>query len=349
VRLLAVLVGLAASTLAGEAYLRLSYPPRYVLHLNGGEGFWIDRWLRDRPDAEESGRVVHDPTLGWRPRAGYRSESLNVNSRGARGLREVPYEKARDEQRIVAIGDSFTFGCVGGNAPVITDDGVYTAQLEERLGATVVNLGVEGYGTGQQLLYLREEGLRYDPDLVLLCVFVDDLRRAALSFRDYAKPRFVIEAGEVRLTGVPVPGPEELARELRPAPPLSYLWTRVWKGTRDARRAREVERLNEALLDAFLDDVTQYGSSLLVVVIPDRTWRERVDRCEPFLAEWCRRRKVPLLALREAFETLAPDLQDRLYVGHWTPLGHEVVADAMAEKILTEELLSDDKPRSPVQ
>jgi len=38
-----------------------------------------------------------------------------------------------------------------------------------------VNLGVGGYGTTQAYLALREEGLRYAPDLVILAFFANDV------------------------------------------------------------------------------------------------------------------------------------------------------------------------------
>ncbi len=38
----------------------------------------------------------------------------------------------------------------------------------------VINTGVPGYGADQEYLYLKTEGLKYHPDLVLLCAFYND-------------------------------------------------------------------------------------------------------------------------------------------------------------------------------
>jgi hypothetical protein len=73
----------------------------------------------------------------------------------------------------------------------------------ERTGTEVLNLGVHGYGHDQMLLYLREEGLRYRPDVVLLGFVQIDMPRNQLSFRDYAKPRFGVRR---RLSRRNVPG-----------------------------------------------------------------------------------------------------------------------------------------------
>lgn len=52
-------------------------------------------------------------------------------------------------------------------------------RLERRLAARsveVVNLGVRAYSTAQEFLYLREEGLKYHPNLVLLGFYSNDFR-----------------------------------------------------------------------------------------------------------------------------------------------------------------------------
>ena len=46
------------------------------------------------------------------------------------------------------------------------------ADLLAPRGVEVLNLGVGGYGTAQQLLTLEEDGLRYRPDLVVLGFFL---------------------------------------------------------------------------------------------------------------------------------------------------------------------------------
>jgi GDSL-like lipase/acylhydrolase family protein len=300
---------------------------------------------------------VHSPTLGWRPSPGLRGEEFSTNSRGLRGSRELAYAKAPGERRIVVVGDSYTFANrylyrSGGRRGVyrpVPDDEVYTSRLERALsGVTVVNLGVPGYGTDQQLLYLREEGLRYHPDLVVAAVFVDDLLRAQLSFRDYAKPFFVMEDGRLVLGGVPVPEPSAMAAAEPPPAPLSYLLTLSGAAVREAvfrlapLGALPVDRLNEAIFDSMRDDVRRHGSRLLVVVIPTEDYDESPHRSERLLVEWGRRAGVPVLPLRDAFSAVASDERGRLFSQHWTPLGHQVAAAAIHEAIRREGLLGAD-------
>ena len=89
------------------------------------------------------------------------------------GLRDRAYgPKASGTYRILTLGDSFTFGFgVEGHE-------AYPKQLETLLQTVrnpthyeVINAGFPGYGTHQELLYLKEEGLQFQPDLILIGFF----------------------------------------------------------------------------------------------------------------------------------------------------------------------------------
>jgi len=87
----------------------------------------------------------------------------------SRGLRdeEIPFEKPAGERRLLAVGDSFTYG-IWVNEPE-----TYVAGIERGLpGWEVVNTGVIDWAPDQEYLYLTTEGLRYEPDVVMLFFFV---------------------------------------------------------------------------------------------------------------------------------------------------------------------------------
>jgi lysophospholipase L1-like esterase len=98
---------------------------------------------------------------------------VRVNSHGTRD-RERPVART-GAPRIAVIGDSITFG--SGVAPHER----FTEQLERLLavrrgGAVeVLNLGVGGYDTLQEVATLEHVGLRFAPDLVLVGYCVNDL------------------------------------------------------------------------------------------------------------------------------------------------------------------------------
>ena len=98
----------------------------------------------------------------------------HLNSRGFRDL-ERTVEKPPGTFRILALGDSFTFG-----AGVRDADDVYTRVLESRLAARsmsrieVINLSKKGWSTEQERRAMRNEGWDYSPDLVVLGYYLND-------------------------------------------------------------------------------------------------------------------------------------------------------------------------------
>jgi lysophospholipase L1-like esterase len=117
-----------------------------------------------------------DPNLFWKLRPNLR---LMVNGRihdrpveffvstNEMGLRGRPVPPKGKAVRILAIGDSCTFG-IG-----VDDDLTWPAQMEKVLNQTggggfeVINAGVPGYSAFQGLRYLAERGLSLQPDIVI--------------------------------------------------------------------------------------------------------------------------------------------------------------------------------------
>src|SRR5262249_32893265 len=143
---------------------------------------------------------AYSPEYGWTPRPSFRymlaGSETTINRLGYRG-REYPPEHGPGKTRIVMLGDSITFGFG------VRDDETFSADLERLDPALeVVNLGVQGYGTDQELLKLRAEGLASRPVGVVLhvCLANDPLDNAAdKSIYDgvYPKPYFRLVDGRL--------------------------------------------------------------------------------------------------------------------------------------------------------
>ena len=107
------------------------------------------------------------------------------------GLRNVEEADGSHDIRILAIGDSFTFG------PYVPNEDSWPAQLERLLDAAphphataqVLNAGVAGYTIVDEYHYLKERGLALQPDLVILAFFPNDISDMRGLQRDYlARP-----------------------------------------------------------------------------------------------------------------------------------------------------------------
>jgi lysophospholipase L1-like esterase len=98
---------------------------------------------------------------------------VEINAQGFRD-REYSLEKPPGVTRIVALGDSITFGNRLAQG-VAWPDRLEELFEQEGKAVEVLNLGVGGYDTVQEELFLRERGVQFDPDYVFLCYCINDL------------------------------------------------------------------------------------------------------------------------------------------------------------------------------
>lgn len=91
----------------------------------------------------------------------------HINADSLNEIRDYAVEKPAGVQRIITLGDSFTYGLF-----VNTEDN-WTERLERQLNADcghafeVINLGVSGYDTQYSAERFRKRGEKYHPDMVI--------------------------------------------------------------------------------------------------------------------------------------------------------------------------------------
>src|SRR5260221_2647016 len=127
---------------------------------------------------------------------------LQYGPKALRG-KDHPYDKPAGASRILVLGDSMVDGF---SVPI---ENRVSEVLEARLGpgTDVVNLGVSGYATDQEMLMLESEGWKYHPDLVVLFLYYNDIwmNGQHLLARNQFKPVFDLdEGGNLALKYVPV-------------------------------------------------------------------------------------------------------------------------------------------------
>lgn len=296
---------------------------------------------------EGPGITRHDPQLGWSPRPLAQDwhetpefrVPVRINSHGFRSDREYSYQPPPGVRRIVAVGDSFTFG------HGVKADEAFPAVLERELPSTeVINLAVSGYGVDQQLLMLTHRGVRYQPDVVLLGFYVPDIFRTDdLYHGPYAKPRFEVgSGGELVLTHVPVPeldGP--------PPPPQGMARSRLYRLLETKLEYRgfgDSWSLTEAILKRMDEETATAGARLVAAIIPtepavygsgfDR-WLQAQTTAKA--AALLRRQGIEHLDLTPVLAAEAAQRpRERLYYpkdGHLTPAGHEVAGRAIVRHL----------------
>ena len=99
---------------------------------------------------------------------------VKMNSKGLRDY-EYSYAKPPRTYRILVLGDSITFGW---GVPL---EKTYPKYLEQALNKNspgiryqVINTGIGNYSTHSEVDFLKREGLKYKPDMLILGYFIND-------------------------------------------------------------------------------------------------------------------------------------------------------------------------------
>ncbi len=309
------------------------------------------------------------------PGAVYRHKSADVNvwfhinGEGMRADRDYPPRKPTGVRRIVSLGDSFTIGYE------VEGEETFYSVLEARLRAAgrsveVLNAGVSGFGSAEECVYLERELFGYEPDLVLVSFYQNDLVDNVRSdlFR-LADGKLVAGAESY------VPG-GKLGDFLNRNPILNWLsgYSNAFamikeRATSFAKRevvernlaqqahasggesagddaaGRRERALGAAIFARIYADCRERGIPLVIQSIPTPNANfHPTDLDEVFpAAEFDVNR--PGLLFFPAKSVLEPHVgHDLLYYErshqHWTPLAHRLSGEALAERILDADLLA---------
>jgi lysophospholipase L1-like esterase len=153
-----------------------------------------------------------DPKLGWSKKknahvtrkTGEFKVTFETNAEGLRDDATAVAKKA-GVMRVMMLGDSFVQGYT------VDRDDLFVDQLEgwwksEERRVEVINAGTEAYSTDQEALWFREHGAAYQPDVVILFPYLNDIYwNGHDRYQRYPKPRFApdgtLETGELEDPG----------------------------------------------------------------------------------------------------------------------------------------------------
>jgi len=135
---------------------------------------------------------------------------VRTNEQGFRYDRPFERERKPGTRRILLFGDSFTAG------EGVSNGQRYSDYLERLMpGVEVYNFGLPATGLDQHYLIYREYARDIEHDLLVIAVYVENVRRVGSRYRHfaneagelvlYAKPYFTLEGGKLELHGVPPP------------------------------------------------------------------------------------------------------------------------------------------------
>lgn len=274
-----------------------------------------------------------DEKLGWSKEPGKSATRrvagekihFEINEHGLRDDAGVGPGKEPNTFRVLMLGDSFVLGFTVERKDLFVDQLEGWWRSEERR-VDVVNTGTEGWSTDQEVAWFLANAEAYDPDLVLLFPYENDLYwNGQESYYGTPKPRFetsgVFEAKTLpnpakkknplansaalralkmlAAKGTPPPNPE--FGVLLETPPAGYAdWV--------ARTENALKNLREAC--------TVLGARLLMVPIPSKSAVDPEEKA--FFQEWQH-------GLQGARTAWSPDKPVNEFLGLATKLGIEAL------------------------
>jgi lysophospholipase L1-like esterase len=299
--------------------------------------------------------------------------SYTTNSQRFRSTKIFTSTPDPQVERVAVLGDSFTFGW-GAN-----DDQTYPSRLQSllnnSLGPTeVINGGVCGTGTGNEVLWYDLWVDRFHPNVVILTVVPndvdDDLARPLFSIDDSGnvRPKSVLQVEQFQSQTLAI------RRLITRLPVYDYLTEHsellnLFRRTvsvlirrRHIRQSSEKEgpsafdtiglRLLAGEVEWLNQRVRSSGAQLIVVFVP---FRESVYGQVPdtnkvvhdslamvgTLSRICEKDGIPFRDITSGMRTVAARRQQPLFYtspgeAHPTPAGYQVIADLIAPSVIAE-------------
>ncbi len=237
------------------------------------------------------------------------------NSLGFRD-REHSVLKQPDVYRILVIGDSVSMGLY-----VKDSEDVFPIVVERELrlrgrDVEVINFGVSGYNTQQEVAMLIEKGLAYSPDLVLLQCSLNDIEEQNGGIVKRLRAREQSDAGVERNLLSPLLTRSALYRMI-----VFRLMPAQLERSRDAREGA-LARLDQDTIDESFSRLRitaeSHGFEVAVVLFPE------FRRYKP--AQMAHHTRIAELSRRNGFRHL--DLQESFVACSWKD-GSAIVRDDM--------------------
>lgn len=341
-----VLVSIMITLLAGEVFLRFAKPQIFEVHPKG-------MYMTD-PDV---GYVLAPGFEGYTTRSEFKAHfTTNQSSLRGPGLRPPK----PNTFRILVLGDSQAWGFgVEDNETFPYKLEAMLATLYPQLDIQVLNAGVPGYGTADQLTFLESRGFALKPDLVIVQFLsvndIEESRVPACIWADVKDGMLVsrIGSGEEQSRQILLTIKKWLKANIHVAhlvfDSLGYLAMRagflgrvdqLWGedfSEEDAQRTvKLLVKIAQASRDMGAESLFLYTTGQSYVIAESDGPLRSLNIVKSAAIE----ANVPWVNISELLRH-RPERYELYYPqnGHWTPIGHQAVAEILADQILNRGLL----------
>jgi len=327
--------------------------------------------------------IENDPLLGYRHipnKEGYwmrevdEPNKIKINSKGLRDT-EHEYEHKNNTFRIMLLGDSYiqafqvkTEEMLSKKLETLLNSKLNTQQFE------VINTGVQGYSTGIEQLYFQTEGIKYDPDIVILYFFVgNDIFENYYKTASNSKPGWKIEQGKLikiepqvnkwyvmlrdhvltklhlcKLTRIAINNMQ--IKSITNLADKTGMLSGVYKPITHEEDKKEAMAITEQLLLNTHSYIQELNKTFVVFLIPDGAIfypdfsAEFVQENKDDVQKIIRFLNISKIAYINPYAVYSTNINksQEIYInkrGHWSKAGHEVSAQLTFDFLLNNKLI----------
>lgn len=240
-----------------------------------------------------------DQELGWAPLRNITGKhdddgftvEVYQNRFGLRGGDEMTHERKQAQRRILVVGDSYIWGY-----GVHQNEMFSSPEAHKDKNVELIPFGVSGYGTDQEYLFYKREGVKFDVDEVVLAVTIynDIANNSEKKQYGYNKPYFTLKDQKLQLHAEHIKETRRLKGWWERARAKCYTLNLADSFTRNLKnkltgnqeeivpeaRRMDTHQISSAEMDsikltgkiikAFSDEVTGKGAKFSVIIIPFR-------------------------------------------------------------------------------
>lgn len=269
----------------------------------------------------------------------------NTNGQHMRGINDISYEKNPDTLRIVALGDSFTWG---EDVPLFFS---YPAILEELIPNTeVLNFGIIATGIDSMYFRWKYEALQFHPDVVIFGIYIDDIRRANPCIN---KPTIAREGDQLVITNMPPPSFQEIYENYEEPITTSYLldflqYQLTYLGGVKKKQYAYGFSILELMLQEMKNQSEKDGTYFMVLLIEqgnDHVNDEEELAAIVQLKELLENMEIPYTSTNSIFEqeNFTPTDYEHMRIFHFMPEGYGIVAQGIKNKLEDDDIVAKQK------
>lgn len=276
---------------------------------------------------------------------------VKTNSQGVRDDVEHPWTKSSGTIRILGIGDSFTFGWG------VSLEETFLKKLEHNLkqmtGREIetINAGVPQWDLNHYYVYLKNIGIQYSPDIILLTYFFNDIPQF-IQETIPADPEYDKQVaykggifGSSVLFNFLKSQADHLRRKNRLAsvdflstlearrPELIQQATRLLLSNSNQAQTRSSFHILKALLEKIQAVAQKNNSHLVVMLVPDvaQTHHAELQYINQVLASLTQEMHIPFVDITPILESASDPRDFYLWPRDWHTniKGHEKMAEAL--------------------